>query len=283
MKAKLALVDKEEQQECQLCDKRFSANKMRCPSCGTWQSPNEKNGAAIVALDTLDDTVSLDGEVTEEIQRLVTGFCDSAFGGPHSPGIATQSVTLLGGEAGAGKSTFALQLADAIAHSTKGEVLYIGVEESEKEVKGRSKRLKLKNRKQVQLAAMGSNALNDIGAILYKRRPKAYVLDSLPGFTSSMDDALELLKVLKKISVDINSPVVVIDHINKGGGLAGLEALKHAVDTTALLSNDDMGLRTMVTMKNRFGPTPNTIYFEMTETGLVVIELEDDEDEEDDD
>jgi DNA repair protein RadA/Sms len=209
--------------------------------------------------------------------RLITGPWDKCFGG----GIATTSVTLLGGVPGAGKSTMSLQLADAIAEATKREVLYVGAEEASRDIKARFQRLQLKNQALIRIFPLGSNA--DLGSVLMKRRPAAFVLDSLPGLIGDdLQAAVALCNALKGYCVDLDAPAIVIDHVTKDENYAGLMALQHAVDTTMLFTVDgDDGIRELNVTKNRFGPANVSAFFEMTSRGLIEAILDDDEEDDD--
>ncbi len=75
----------------------------------------------------------------DEDDRIKTGIneFDRVLGGGLMPG----SVTLLGGDPGIGKSTLVMQASSII----KEKVFYVTGEESEKQIKLRAKRLKLKS------------------------------------------------------------------------------------------------------------------------------------------
>jgi len=207
----------------------------------------------------------------------MTGPWDICFGG----GIVTTSVTLIGGEPGAGKSTMSLQLSNEIARITNREIIYVGAEESAEEIKHRAMRLELTHMHLIRVHPMGSNA--DLGAILLNRKPSAVILDSLPGLVSDPEMAVELCGRFKDYAVELNCPIIVIDHVTKDNEFAGFKALEHKVDTTIAFNVDDGGLRYLTTIKNRFGPAHVSVMMKMTEKGLFLGKHTEDNDEDNDD
>ena len=259
---------------CKNCDHRFDVAKSQCPSCGLWNIPPRAN-------DTSDQTVLLSEVSNDPISRIETGPWDKCFS--MEGGIVTTSVTIIGGAPGAGKSTMSLQLSDRVAEVTEREVIYIGAEESAKEIKSRAMRLQLKAMHRIRVHPMGSSA--DLGAILQSRKPSAIILDSLPGLMNDPEMAVEMCKRFKDYAVELNAPVIIIDHVTKDGDLAGLMALQHAVDTLMTLFPDGMTKngRELITVKNRFGPANVVVRMDMTERGLFLGGPDDeDEDEEED-
>ncbi len=115
----------------------------KCPECESWNtfteeivetSPRKANIAkSKFSYSKITDVIASDEE------RIITGITefDRVLGGGIMPG----SVILLGGDPGIGKSTIAMQAAASI----KEKVLYVTGEESEKQIKLRSTRLKVKS------------------------------------------------------------------------------------------------------------------------------------------
>jgi DNA repair protein RadA/Sms len=264
--------------KCSRCKEVISKSSYRCPSCLAWLI----NGHAMAPVQTdggvdEDQTVLLSNVRDQKTKRYTTVLCDANLGG----GLPTDAVVLLGGKAGAGKSTLALQLADMIAVATAGEVLYIAAEESGAQIRSRSTRLNLKAPHLLRLSPMGAD--NDILEVMRSRKPKAVIIDSLPGFVSNPDDAVTLCHNLKLLAVELDSPFIVIDHVNKQDDFAGLEKLQHEVDITITLFPTGEGeLRSMVTLKNRYGKANEETLLEMTAEGLVPVEETDDDFEQED-
>ena len=251
---------------CITCGYQIGVNKMRCPSCRSWQnriilqSPNQ----------SVDGTALLSEVDPNEVNRIVIGLphlseINTIFGG----GITIGSVTLLGGMPGAGKSTLALQLSDAIASILDREILYVASEERSVDIRNRAKRLKLDRPDKVRIFPMGNH--HDLGTCIMNRKPCAVMFDSLPGFVSSPDEAVELCKRMKEyaVSPDILAPFIVIDHVTKDDDFAGLNQLKHVVDTTITIKSSGNGEhREMGVLKNRFGKANIEIDLLMTAEGL---------------
>ena len=272
---------------CRLCDTVFLASQSQCPSCGAFHVPESSwgkpaNGADGTTALVTDATLLLSEVPETELERIQTGPWDHCFGG----GLARTSVNLIGGAPGAGKSTLSLQISDKIAgklvpeQGRAVEILYIGAEESAAEIKARAVRLNLENLARIRLLPMG--AIQNISDVMLSRRPRAVILDSLPGFVSDPEEAVEMCTRLKGYAVELNAPMIVIDHITKADDFAGLMTLQHAVDGLFTLYPDDSGLRTFSTVKNRFGPAQVEVFFLMTPTGLVEVDPADLENDDDD-
>lgn len=268
---------KVEVRECSTCGHKYPVDKSQCPSCLAWDSPGlSKDG---------DQTVLLSDVSEQPIKRIETGPWDCCFGTDYRTGqmgIVVSSVVLLGGVPGGGKSTMSLQLADRIAEFTNREVIYVGTEESPEQIKDRAIRLQIKHMDRIRLHPMGSNA--DLGKIMTGRKPGGIIVDSIPGQTDDPEMAVELCKRFKDYAVALDAPVILIDHVTKDGDLAGLMALQHAVDTLAILyRDDDDGMRTLETHKNRFGAAPVAVELEMTVHGLIMAPKRKDDEESDPD
>jgi DNA repair protein RadA/Sms len=210
------------------------------------------------------------------LDRLWGSEAGSATSKEQGAGIVTGSVTLIGGKAGAGKSTICLQIASTIALTQQRDVMLILAEESEGDIKARADRLRLLGKEFILIFPMGNPY--DVVECLRNRKPAAVFFDSLPGFVSSPEEGVELCKALKPIAVDLQSPFIVIDHINKQDDFAGLEKLQHEVDTLITIFPTDEGeLRELEVTKNRNGPANIQAHLLMTETGLheVIAEIDD--------
>ncbi len=293
---------------CVYCACKFDERKTQCPSCKQWNTCAEPsavlNGnvgrAAEQGLED-DGTILLSEVKGGATTRLQTGPWDPCFGmhrtrplvlgknghikddGGPVYGIVTTSVTLLGGVPGAGKTTTALQICDGIVGHTRREMIYVGAEQASKEIRDTFDRLELKNHSLMRLIPCGSNA--DIAKVLLVRRPCAVILDSLPGLGIDAADGPAFCKALKGYAVELNAPIIVIDHVTKADSFAGLKALQHEVDTLITLSGEKDEPREMASIKNRHGACTDVVLI-MTERGLRAMsaaemriwEGEDDED-----
>lgn len=277
---------------CISCGSDLPKNKARCISCKAWNVPGASMNLNTVG--SIDGTMLLTEVTSVPTPRLLTGAWDENFGDP--PGIAQNSVSLIGGAPGVGKSTLALELMDVMCGSSGAEGLYLGAEEGKSQVNDRAIRLELKHRKLIRILPMENMQTANLENILETRKTLCgVVVDSMPGFTDDVNRAVEICETFKQFAIRLNIPFLVIDHITKGGDMAGLMKLQHKVDTTLLFTKggkDELfdvegigeieGVRSLYTEKNRFGPSGITTYYVMTAQGLINVDLveEDDEDDE---
>ncbi len=252
------------QRPCRECQYVFPSQQSKCPSCGFWNDLLEPAKAGDP--NRVTKTVLLSEIDAKEVPRYVAGPWDYCFGG----GIVQTSVNLIGGAPGAGKSTLSLQIGDALLdHNKTGIVLIVVAEETTLETRARAVRLKLRNMNRIRLLPIGE--LSEFANEMVCLRPIAVFLDSLPAFVSNPEEGVELCANLKGYAIDLNAPMIVIDHINKDEDFAGLMKLQHAVDGTFTLFPVESGssIRIFETVKNRNGPNARSSFFDMTETGLV--------------
>lgn len=227
----------------------------------------------------------LDIEVPEALKRkFKTGikFVDGAMGGE---GFTPSAVTLFTGEPGAGKSTLALKIADAITKKG-GVALFNTAEESLFQTAMTAKRLKLRH-------GFKCGNTNDIGELLKKSQE---IIDANPGkqfflivdSLQCMDDgkyssgmltsgtAVRCLERITDFCKETNSCAVVINQVNKQGKMAGSNKLKHMVDAHMHLGverkdEDLMGCRILETQKNRFGGCGHVFFLRLRATGFSVV------------
>lgn len=255
---------------CPQCTTELKPGKALCPACGFW---NLHLGTSS-AIDTSDSSKLLSTVQSAEKDRIKTGPWDECWGG----GIVKTSATLLGALPGAGKSTLSLQIAGKFCTDSKRECIYIASEEALEEVKLRADRLKIPSQELIRMIpAMGGVA--NIGEILLTRKPGMIILDSLQGLVGeSQADSIEALAIIKKTSVLLKAPSLVINHVTKDGDYAGLMTLQHNVDTLLTLTpEEDDGLRELFVKKNRYGRAFISQFFEMTELGLSYVPINESE------
>ncbi len=270
---------------CSSCGETSPRWLGRCPSCGEWNTmqedivretksrgtfaPAASAGAVSITASRLKDI-----STTEEKSRIVTGISelDRVLGG----GIVLGSVVLLGGEPGAGKSTLLLQLCGAV--SRKISVLYITGEESTRQIKLRAVRLHV-DEENIMLAAE-----TDIGAIcdlMEQTKPGLVVVDSIQTMhcaevsssTGSVSQVKECAARLLTVAKTWEIPTFIVGHVNKDGAIAGPKVMEHIVDTVLYFEGDKMlPYRVLRAAKNRYGSTNEIGMFDMTGSGLKVIE-----------
>lgn len=264
-----------ESQACFRCGHQFPSSKARCPSCKAYNvvDPTLLKAGEPDGVERLSDVKESDYD------RLDAGPWNDIFGG----GVTIGSTTLFGGSPGAGKSTSALQLADIIASKATRPVYYVAAEEANRDIKARAKRLRLQHFDRLLMHNMMSVRL-DLRSALRKYRPACAFIDSLKGIVGEDNAAaVELATELKPIAVEQDCPIIIIDQVNKDLEFIGHMALQHSVDTTISLFPVEDDIREAETIKNRFGPANVRTHFRMTETGLVLLSPEENEDCEDED
>ena len=261
---------------CQNCGTQHPKWQGQCSACKEWNTIVEevvqkeevklwsKKGAdsKVKALKVAD--ISLTNE-----SRIKTGNTelDRVLGG----GIVPGAVILLGGEPGIGKSTLMLQLALVLKNF---KTLYISGEESAKQIKMRAERLGEGSSDCLILTETSTqNIFTHIDAV----KPNLLVVDSIqtlhsqaidasPGSVSQIrETASELLRFAKETS----TPVILIGHITKDGGIAGPKILEHMVDVVLQFEGDRNHIyRILRAQKNRFGSTSELGIYEMVSLGL---------------
>jgi predicted ATP-dependent serine protease len=280
--------------KCRNCGRRIE--KTYCKTCRTFTFSNTPK----ILESPKDESVLLSDVKDEIIKRISVGYgklagVDFVFGpanGRDRDGIASTSVNLVSGIRGSGKSTLALQIASIMGGlilESPQIVMYIGTEQSLPEIKSYATRLKLTNMHKIRLIPAMSGA-GDIISQIYKYKPYALFLDSLPGLSGENPIvAVDQAKILKNLSVELQYPTMIINHVTKDQDTAGLAALQHQVDgvyemyavdpaghvididdNETMESSDIRELR--VVGKNRNGKAWISVYFEMTEEGLVITE-----------
>ena len=244
----------------------------KCPECENWNSFTEEivessPRKANISKSRFSYSKILDISANED-DRIKTGIIefDRVLGGGIMPG----SVILLGGDPGIGKSTIAMQAAASI----KEKVLYVTGEESEKQIKLRSGRLRVKSDSFfVQAETEMSNILGAIKEIT----PSVVIIDSIqttyrselensPGtITQIRECAAMLMEEAKKNHYS----VIIIGHVTKEGMIAGPKILEHMVDTVLQFEGEsNHSFRILRAQKNRFGSTNEIGVFDMREDGL---------------
>ena len=247
----------------------------KCPECESWNSFTEEivetsPRKANISKSRFSYNKILDISANED-DRIKTGIIefDRVLGGGIMPG----SVILLGGDPGIGKSTIAMQAAASI----KEKVLYVTGEESEKQIKLRSGRLKVKSD---SFFVQAETELSNILGAIKELSPSVVIIDSIqttyrselensPGtITQIRECAAMLMEVAKKNHYS----VIIIGHVTKEGMIAGPKILEHMVDTVLQFEGEsNHSFRILRAQKNRFGSTNEIGVFEMRENGLLEV------------
>ncbi len=266
---------------CQSCG--FSSPKYlgRCTSCGEWntmveevlakdepEKGNYKFGSS-GGVKSANKPKTLTEITTQERYRIVTE--DDELNRVLGGGIVPGSLVLIGGEPGIGKSTLMLQIALSLKDYT---ILYVSGEESEQQIKMRAERMQYVNDK---CYILNETSTDNIFRQIELTEPDIVIIDSIQTLSSpliesgagSVSQVKECTAELMKFSKESDTPVIMIGHITKDGGLAGPKVLEHMVDTVLQFEGDrHMTYRILRTTKNRFGSTSELGIYEMQGTGL---------------
>ena len=204
----------------------------------------------------------------ERIKTTINEF-DRVLGGGLMPG----SVTLLGGDPGIGKSTLVMQAAGKINE----KVLYVTGEESAKQIKIRSSRLKIKSDSFYVLA---ETDLSVILSAISQLTPSVVVIDSIQTmYRSELENSPGTITQIRECTALLMDEakkkhfcVIIVGHVTKEGMIAGPKVLEHIVDTVLQFEGDSQhSFRILRAQKNRFGSTNEIGIFEMREEGLIEI------------
>jgi len=250
----------------------------KCPDCGQWDTLVEEvftagssKGGTQGLPGLQSEPVPIDSikfENEERIQTHIQEF-DRVLGGGLVPG----SLVLIGGDPGIGKSTLMLQALYGLAEKGR-KVLYVSGEESIRQLRLRSKRLKAVS---AELLVVSEIDLESILGMIARVKPDVLVIDSIqtmyspdltsaPGSVSQVrESAMRLMIMAKKSGI----PTFLVGHVTKDGAIAGPRLLEHMVDTVLYFEGDRNHIfRILRAVKNRYGSTNEIGVFEMKEMGL---------------
>jgi DNA repair protein RadA/Sms len=251
----------------------------KCPSCGEWNTYTEEivekknNQQEKDSAWRTDPKVKVSPRKLDEIQALSSirvstrdVELDRVLGG----GIVSGSIILVGGQPGIGKSTLMLQLAMKMT----AKVLYVSGEESEEQIKMRATRIGATNNNcYIYTETNVSHILKEAN----KLQPDLMIVDSIQTLMSpyidstpgSISQVRETTGELQRYAKESNTPIFVIGHITKEGGIAGPKLLEHIVDVVLQFEGDQhYSYRILRTLKNRFGSTDEIGIYAMDTVGL---------------
>jgi DNA repair protein RadA/Sms len=270
---------------CQNCGYESAKWLGKCPSCQQWNtfveeliqkdvkksSANEwqlYNGDAA----TLKKTQPLHEIKTSNTSRIVTS--DQELNRVLGGGIVPGSIVLIAGEPGIGKSTLFLQMGLQIDDIV---TLYISGEESEQQIKMRADRIGLQNE---NFYLLTETSTQEIFQEIKKLKPRLIIVDSIQTLESpfidsspgSVSQIRECAAEFQQFAKETNTPVFLIGHITKDGGIAGPKLLEHMVDTVLQFEGDrHYAYRILRTTKNRFGSTAELGIYQMSESGMIAV------------
>lgn len=254
---------------CSQCGYKTSKWQGRCPNCGEWNTLKEE-------IKINKDNSQLNIIKLNEINAHETLYystkqnqIDEFLGG----GFASGGVYLIAGSPGVGKSTLLLQLSKFLMDNNY-KTLYISAEESALQLGLKAKRLNS------QIPVLQSN---DLEEIIYAIRQTydIYIIDSIhtiyssdvETFVGSVNQVRYCVQKLIEIAKQYHKTLIIVSHITKEGLIAGPKALEHLVDAVFYLESDEKyNHRLLRATKNRFANTQAVVIFEMTQTGLSIVE-----------
>jgi DNA repair protein RadA/Sms len=262
---------------CQACGFESSKWLGRCPDCGEWNTfaeerhaatPADKGRAPLAPESRPRPYADIESGDAERVSSGSTEF-DRVLGGGLVPG----SLVLIGGEPGIGKSTLLLQVAHFLSR-TRGKVLYVSGEESERQIKLRGERLGVLGG---ELFLVGETSLERLLEHVEAVGPSVLVVDSVqtifsakfPSAPGSISQVREVATQLLFLAKGRELTTFLIGHVTKDGALAGPKSLEHIVDTVLYFEGDKHQHHRIVrAAKNRFGAVSELGVFEMTGGGL---------------
>ena len=269
---------------CNNCGHESAKWLGKCPSCSQWntftqeiitkeektkQENNWKSLSPNPPASKGKKTLLLSDLKTEDLPRIVTP--DAEMNRVLGGGIVPGSVVLVAGEPGIGKSTLFLQNGLQMQGMT---TLYISGEESPQQIKMRADRIGIVNPDFYLLAETNTQSLfSEIKAL----RPDIVIVDSIQTLESpfidspagSISQIRECAGELQRFAKETGTPVFLIGHITKDGGIAGPKLLEHMVDTVLQFEGDrHYAYRMLRTTKNRFGSTAELGIYQMAADGM---------------
>lgn len=264
---------------CQNCGHEENKWLGQCPMCKEWntfvEEPVSFSKSASAKLIKDAEVVALKHVETDQEERIKTKIeeLDRVLGG----GIVPESLLLVGGDPGIGKSTLLLQVCQRLCED-KHQVLYISGEESLKQIKLRANRM---GEFTEDLLLLCETNLEIVKNVIQKRKPEVVIIDSIQTMYSeevasapgSVSQVRESTNVFMQLAKGLGISIFIVGHVTKEGTVAGPRVLEHMVDTVLYFEGDrHASYRILRGVKNRFGSTNEIGVFEMRQNGLVEVE-----------
>jgi len=191
-------------------------------------------------------------------------------------GLLKSQVIMLTAEAGTGKTTVSLEIAEGVAKSTGKKVVFISQEMSDFQLVDQANRLQIDYNSMIVIKERGhwDAWLRDLAPIA--SFIGLIILDSVQKVAEATETGNQgqtnvLVKFTEFAKTHMIS-VILIGHCNKDGTYRGPSFMLHECDTHIHIDIDrSTKIRTVqVGKKNRFGSDMNKAFFNLDEKGKVV-------------
>jgi DNA repair protein RadA/Sms len=272
---------------CSNCGYTTTSWVGKCPQCGQWNTLLQD--ALLEATGTTKATVRTKTQITAKratlsdalnnlgtIEQSRIQFASKPLQDFFSGGLASDSISLIAGEPGLGKSTFALQILKSALQHTPIQALYITAEESLEELSRRAGRLGVPG----TLEILQTQRFETIEQELLTKKPQVVILDSIQTvYSSAMDSSpgsvaqiTNIVTQLLSICKNERIALIIIGHVTKDGSIAGPRTLEHLVDTVLVMERTEQELLSVSFSKYRFGSTEHILFLKMSQSGLNIIQ-----------
>lgn len=266
---------------CSSCGDIHQRHSGKCKSCGEYgtiveyKETDNINETRKSWVSSTNSDVILGKDIVEEerAERIDTEI--SEFNVVLGGGLVPDSVNLISGEPGVGKSTLLIQAAVNLSKVKK--VLYTSGEESLFQIKSRARRLMINDD---EIMYLSETNVEKIIEKIEKNKAEVIIIDSIQtiytntnkssaGSSSQLRESAQLLNDYAK---NKNVTFLIIGHVTKDGSVAGPKILEHIVDGVFQIEGDkNSKYKIMRTYKNRFGDTSEIGIFAMTEKGMKSV------------
>lgn len=266
---------------CRDCGNEFPKWQGQCSECGQWNTltaapvmkkhPAERSqGGYAGETAKITPLAEVSSQTSSRLSTSLAEF-DHVLGG----GLVSDSVVLIGGDPGVGKSTLLLQILAFMAPECRP--LYVTGEESLQQVALRARRLGVAAD---HLTLLTETNVEKIIALAEPHQPRVMVIDSVqtvytdsvPSAPGGVSQVRESTAQLVRFAKQKGIALFLIGHVTKEGAIAGPRVLEHMVDTVLYFENQsDSRFRIIRAIKNRFGAVNELGVFAMTDQGLKQV------------